>query len=74
MSDVVTRLLVGVPESDGDGAPFMVHCHLLRHEDDGAMGQFRVVGCQGTARSGGGGVLPNAEVVVLRAKGGGLGS
>jgi blue copper oxidase len=41
--DVVTRLLVRFPESDGDGAPFMFHCHLLRHEDDGAMGQFLVV-------------------------------
>ncbi|MDD9347199.1 multicopper oxidase domain-containing protein [Mumia sp.] len=25
------------------GAPYMFHCHLLRHEDSGAMGQFVVV-------------------------------
>ena len=24
-------------------APYMYHCHLLRHEDDGMMGQFVVV-------------------------------
>ena len=23
--------------------PYMYHCHLLRHEDDGMMGQFVVV-------------------------------
>ena len=23
--------------------PYMYHCHLLRHEDDGMMGQFLVV-------------------------------
>ena len=27
----------------GGGAPYMFHCHLLRHEDSGAMGQFVVV-------------------------------
>jgi FtsP/CotA-like multicopper oxidase with cupredoxin domain len=24
-------------------APYMFHCHLLRHEDDGMMGQFVMV-------------------------------
>jgi FtsP/CotA-like multicopper oxidase with cupredoxin domain len=28
--------------SDPDG-PYMYHCHLLRHEDGGMMGQFIVV-------------------------------
>ncbi|WP_208322352.1 multicopper oxidase domain-containing protein [Mumia sp. ZJ430] len=30
--------------ADGPGdSPYMFHCHLLRHEDSGAMGQFLVV-------------------------------
>jgi FtsP/CotA-like multicopper oxidase with cupredoxin domain len=24
--------------------PYMCHCHLLQHEDDGMMGQFVVLG------------------------------
>jgi hypothetical protein len=26
-----------------ESAPYIYHCHLLRHEDDGLMGQFLVV-------------------------------
>jgi blue copper oxidase len=39
--DTVTRLLIEFPEHEDD-VPFMFHCHFLRHEDDGAMGQFLV--------------------------------
>lgn len=39
--DTVTRLLIEFPKHEDD-APFMFHCHFLRHEDDGAMGQFLV--------------------------------
>jgi blue copper oxidase len=41
--DRVTRILIRFP-ADADEVPFMFHCHLLRHEDLGAMGQFLVVG------------------------------
>jgi FtsP/CotA-like multicopper oxidase with cupredoxin domain len=38
------RVLVRVgPYSDPE-VPYMIHCHLLRHEDDGMMLQFLVVG------------------------------
>jgi len=31
------------PHTDPE-VPYMLHCHLLRHEDDGMMLQFLVVG------------------------------
>jgi len=38
------RLLVAFgTHADGE-TPYMFHCHLTRHEDDGMMGQFTVVG------------------------------
>jgi suppressor of ftsI len=33
-------------------SPFMFHCHLLRHEDQGMMGQFLVVERGDDVRSG----------------------
>ena len=36
-------LLVEFPEVSSDGWPFMFHCHFLRHEGRGMMGQYLVV-------------------------------
>ncbi len=41
--DVVTRLLIRFPHHVSPDVPYMFHCHFLRHEDDGAMGQYLVV-------------------------------
>ena len=37
-------LLVRYGEHTDPDSPYMFHCHLLRHEDQGMMGQFVVVG------------------------------
>ena len=37
------KLLVTFPDSASDGWPFMFHCHFLRHEGRGMMGQYLVV-------------------------------
>ncbi|WP_212988156.1 multicopper oxidase family protein [Actinoplanes auranticolor] len=37
------RLLVQFGEFVDPAAPYMYHCHLLRHEDKGMMGQFVIV-------------------------------
>ncbi|MBE7701811.1 multicopper oxidase domain-containing protein [Oerskovia sp. Sa1BUA8] len=39
----VTRLLVTFGTTPDAEHPYMFHCHLLRHEDQGMMGQFVVV-------------------------------
>lgn len=37
------RLIMKFADYADPGAPYMFHCHLLRHEDEGMMGQFVVV-------------------------------
>jgi FtsP/CotA-like multicopper oxidase with cupredoxin domain len=37
------RLIMRFTDYADPAAPYMHHCHLLRHEDDGMMGQFVVV-------------------------------
>jgi blue copper oxidase len=37
------RLLVQTPGYSDPATPYMFHCHLLQHEDNGMMGQFVVV-------------------------------
>lgn len=37
------RLLLRFTDYTDPDAPYMFHCHLLRHEDAGMMGQFVVV-------------------------------
>jgi blue copper oxidase len=37
------RLLVQLPGYSDPAMPYMFHCHLLQHEDNGMMGQFVVV-------------------------------
>jgi blue copper oxidase len=37
------RLLVQLPGYSDRALPYMFHCHLLQHEDNGMMGQFVVV-------------------------------
>jgi FtsP/CotA-like multicopper oxidase with cupredoxin domain len=37
------RLLMRFTDYSDPAAPYMFHCHLLRHEDNGLMGQFVVV-------------------------------
>ncbi len=37
------ELLVTFPEAASEGWPFMFHCHFLRHEGRGMMGQYLVV-------------------------------
>jgi blue copper oxidase len=41
--DSTTRLLVRFTDYTDPALPYMFHCHLLQHEDDGMMGQFVVV-------------------------------
>jgi blue copper oxidase len=38
-----TRLLVRFTDHTDPALPYMFHCHLLEHEDNGMMGQFVVV-------------------------------
>lgn len=40
--DGVTELLVKFDMPASEGNPFMYHCHILEHEDQGMMGQFTV--------------------------------
>ncbi|MET9863949.1 multicopper oxidase domain-containing protein [Streptomyces smyrnaeus] len=44
------RLAVPIPEYVDPATPYMFHCHMLKHEDQGMMGQFTVVK-PGTERS-----------------------
>lgn len=44
MPDVTTRIIITFPDEADPKRPYMYHCHLLRHEDRGAMGQFVIVG------------------------------
>ncbi|WP_173869163.1 multicopper oxidase family protein [Streptomyces albus subsp. chlorinus] len=44
------ELAVPMPEYTDPATPYMFHCHMLRHEDQGMMGQFTVVK-PGTERS-----------------------
>ncbi|MFF8282415.1 multicopper oxidase family protein [Streptomyces albus] len=44
------RLAVPIPEYVDPVTPYMFHCHMLKHEDQGMMGQFTVVK-PGTERS-----------------------
>jgi hypothetical protein len=37
------RLVLRLPDSPDPSWPYMYHCHMLRHEDAGMMGQFLVV-------------------------------
>lgn len=50
-SDARARLAVTFGEYPDPHTPYMFHCHILRHEDEGMMGQFTVVepGTEGTA-------------------------
>ncbi|MGH1564850.1 multicopper oxidase family protein [Mumia sp. DW29H23] len=41
---LAVRFDLPVGAGTADDVPYMFHCHLLRHEDAGAMGQFVVVG------------------------------
>ncbi|MFM9608644.1 copper oxidase [Streptomyces sp. V2] len=45
------RLAVALPPYTDPKTPYMFHCHILRHEDVGMMGQFTVVkpGTEGSA-------------------------
>jgi FtsP/CotA-like multicopper oxidase with cupredoxin domain len=43
-SGATTRLQVRFTGHTDPALPFMFHCHLLRHEDNGMMGQLVVVG------------------------------
>ena len=37
------RILMSFPEYSDAKTPYMYHCHILEHEDQGMMGQFVVV-------------------------------
>jgi blue copper oxidase len=41
--DSTVRLVVRLPRHADPRTPYMFHCHLLKHEDEGMMGQFVVV-------------------------------
>jgi FtsP/CotA-like multicopper oxidase with cupredoxin domain len=56
--DTTARLLMRFTDHTDPDVPYMFHCHVLRHEDDGMMGQFVVVEPgqrPGTIGGGGGG-------------------
>lgn len=42
-SDATVRIVVEFGNHPDPEYPYMYHCHLLRHEDDGMMGQFLLV-------------------------------
>lgn len=42
-ADTTVRLAVRFPEHADPDLPYMYHCHVLKHEDQGMMGQFVVV-------------------------------
>jgi FtsP/CotA-like multicopper oxidase with cupredoxin domain len=37
------RIIMKFPEYSDANVPYMYHCHILEHEDQGMMGQFTVV-------------------------------
>ncbi len=39
----VVRIIMAFPEYSDNKIPYMYHCHILEHEDQGMMGQFLVV-------------------------------
>lgn len=41
--ETTVRILVTFSDYTDDNVPYMFHCHILRHEDMGMMGQFLVV-------------------------------
>jgi FtsP/CotA-like multicopper oxidase with cupredoxin domain len=46
--DVRYEILVDLPRYADPHVPYMFHCHVLEHEDRGMMGQFLVVGPDGS--------------------------
>ena len=38
------RFIASFEDHTSDHIPYMYHCHILTHEDEGMMGQFKVVG------------------------------
>ena len=42
LPDQRLRLIMRFDRYTDDRIPYMLHCHLLRHEDTGMMGQFLV--------------------------------
>jgi len=42
-SNEKVRIVMAFPEYSDASAPYMYHCHILEHEDQGMMGQFVVV-------------------------------
>ena len=43
LKDKTVTLRVTFPDYSDETYPYMYHCHILRHEDNGMMGQFLVV-------------------------------
>ena len=39
----VVEILIEFPEYKNENVPYMYHCHILEHEDQGMMGQFTTV-------------------------------
>lgn len=42
-SGSIVRVITKFEDFANDTVPFMYHCHMLKHEDDGMMGQFVVI-------------------------------
>ena len=42
-SNSAVKLLINFPKYSDKNTPYMYHCHILEHEDQGMMGQFTVV-------------------------------
>lgn len=53
------RIAFRMPQWSDAEHPYMYHCHLLTHEDEGMMGQFAVA--SGPAGAAGGGPTPSAH-------------
>jgi FtsP/CotA-like multicopper oxidase with cupredoxin domain len=41
--DTTIRIIARFEDHADPDVPYMFHCHVLRHEDNGMMGQFVVV-------------------------------
>jgi bilirubin oxidase len=63
-----TRLIMRFEDFASQDVPYMYHCHMLSHEDDGMMGQFKVIGQTTAALEAGGSsisIYPNPFASII---------
>lgn len=59
--DTTVRIIARFDGEADPTAPYMYHCHVLRHEDDGMMGHFVLVGPGQRADLSGMGAMPGGH-------------